>query len=130
MTTLAVGPTSVELPDELVWVDEFAWSAVEQTESRSLTGARIVQRGMKQGGRPITLRPPDDQAGWITRAVLDQLRAWVQMPGLQLTLTLRGEARVVEFRYNEAAVEAEALVPYDDVQAGDFYLATIRLLET
>lgn len=127
--TLAVGAVSVELHPDLFWADEFAWSAVEKNESRSLTGARIVQLAQKTGGRPITLQPPDEQGGWISRAVLDQCWAWAQVPGLELTLTLRGVARAVEFRSNEVPVEAEPIQHFSDVEATDFYLATLRFTE-
>ena len=46
---------SVELGDQLEWVDEFTWDAVAQEQERSLGGQLLVQEGLKIHGRPITL---------------------------------------------------------------------------
>ena len=48
---------SVELDDQFEWVDEFEWDAIAQEQERSLSGALLVQEGVKLYGRPITLRP-------------------------------------------------------------------------
>jgi hypothetical protein len=121
--------TTIALPADLQWTDEYAWQAVEQSVERSITGALIVQPAAKQGGRPITLAPLDERSGWITRATLEQLRAWAAVPGLALTLTLRGVARAVAFRHQDTAIEARPLVHFEDVQDTDNYLATVRFME-
>lgn len=122
--------TTVELPADLVWRDEFAWQPVEQSTERTVTGALIVQAAARIGGRPITLQPEDEAASWISRAELEQLHAWASVPGLELELSLRGLLRTVIFRHHDGgAIEASALIHYADVQATDNYLATVRLME-
>lgn len=67
--TLDATIAGVTLPDGLRWSDEFDWTPLAQSTEYSLTGALIVQRAMRQAGRPITLIGGKDFA-WITRAAL------------------------------------------------------------
>lgn len=52
---MAITLGGLALPRGLRWVDEFDWSAREQSISRSLSGAQLIQYATRQGGRPITL---------------------------------------------------------------------------
>ncbi|WP_219851859.1 hypothetical protein [Methylibium rhizosphaerae] len=128
--TLTHAGTPLVLHPDLYWSDEISWAPVEQSAQRTITGALIVSTALRVAGRPITLQPPDDQSAWMTRAVLDQLRAWAAVPGRQMTLNLRGQAYETVFRHHDgAAVEAEPVVFFSDVQANDLYRVTLRLLE-
>lgn len=129
MSTLSDGTTTLTLPDSLMWSDEFAWNAVEQTVSRGLTGSLIVQTGIRTNGRPITLAAPDDQAGWVPRSTVDQLRTWADTPGKTLTLIMRGVTRTVIFRLSDGAMQASPVVAYEDDQSTDPYRLTLRLME-
>ncbi|WP_263080055.1 hypothetical protein [Endozoicomonas sp. Mp262] len=75
----------IELPDDLLWVDEFDWNPVAQDIDRSLTGALMVQEQAKLYGRPITLTG-GDEAGWVTRATILELMALVETPNRVMTL--------------------------------------------
>lgn len=126
-TTLTDGTQTVTLPETWQWSDE-DWAPIEQSTTRSITGAAIVQIGQRAGGRPITLQPiADDDAG-MSHAVLTQLRAWAAVPGQQLVLTLRGTAYTVLLRHEDGAIESRPFRPYEDVQAADPYLATLRFI--
>lgn len=128
--TLAVGATSVDLSSDLYWSDENNWAPVEQTAQRTITGALIISAATRIAGRPITLEPADDASGWMSRAVIDQLRNWAAVAGQQMTLTLRGTDRTVIFRHHDGAgLEAHPVVHYSDVVSADWYLATLRLME-
>lgn len=129
--TLGVGATIINLPEDLYWADELTWCPVVQSESTSLTGALILQTGLKQGGRPITLEPPlASRSSWMLRSDLEQLRAWAAVPQLELVLQLRGATHAVVWRHQEPPViQAEPVQHYSDVAAGDFYTATLRFLE-
>lgn len=129
MTTLTVGGTTVSFTDDLIWADEFAWAPVEQSVDRTITGALIVQTAARTAGRPITLAAEDDFSGWITRAALDQFKAWAAVPGQQMTLVYRGASRTVIWRHQDTAIDAAPVVFYADVQAGDYYRATLRFME-
>jgi hypothetical protein len=126
--TLAVGATTVALPDDLYWFDE-NWSPVEQTSQRTITGASIVSSALRVAGKPITLQPEADDSAWLSAATLAQLRTWAATPGQQMTLTLRAVAHTVIWRHQDTAVEASPVLHYSDVDAGDFYRATLRFME-
>lgn len=129
-TQLTFGATTVVLSDDLFWADENNWNPVEQTAQRTITGALIVQSAQRVGGRPITLQPIDESSAWLSRDIIDQLRNLAAVAGRELTLTLRGTNYDVIFRHQDgAAVDAKPVVFYRDEVAGDFYLATLRLME-
>ena len=132
LITLTAGGTMLTLDPDLQWTDEFEWYAVEQAAERGLTGALIIDAGVRQGGRPITLAPPDDNAAWLPRATLTQLMAWEAAPDLELTLSLRGVTYTVGFRrWDGAPIEARPVVFVADPlpsDFGDFYLTTLRLV--
>ena len=79
--THAPSSTTVTLPDALSWADEYAWSPVEQAKTYTTTGALLIEEGVKQAGRPITLEGSEDST-WCTRALVDQLHAWAATPGI------------------------------------------------
>lgn len=126
--TLAVGPTTVNLPPDLFWPDE-NWSPVEQAVQRTITGGLVVSAALRSTGRPITLQPEDESSAWLTQAVLAQLRTWAATPGQAMTLTLRGVARSVIWRHQDGAIEALPVAHYNDVDAADYYRATLRFME-
>lgn len=130
--TLTAGGVTLQLDPDLRWTDEFDWFAIEQTAERGLTGALIIDAGARQGGRPITLAPPDDNAAWMPRAVLSQLQAWEADADLELSLSLRGATYTVGFRrWDGAPIEARPVLFVSDPLPGDFgdhYLATLRLV--
>lgn len=129
MITLTANGTQLELDRDLWWSDEFAWSATARNVERSVTGAMIVDVAAKIGGRPITLKPPTDNSAWMLTSVVRQLQAWEALPGLQLTLSLRGEVYAVIF--NDQGVTADPVrfvanpVPGG---IGDWHRVTLRLL--
>ncbi len=84
--TLDATIAGVTLPDGLRWSDEFDWTPLAQTVEYSLTGALIVERAVRQAGRPITLIGGKDFV-WITRAALLTLKELLDTDDtLQLTL--------------------------------------------
>ncbi|WP_420795629.1 hypothetical protein, partial [Endozoicomonas atrinae] len=60
---------SITLPDDLLWINEFDWNPVEQSQERTLTGALLIQEQSKQYGRSIELSGGQD-AGWVTRSTV------------------------------------------------------------
>lgn len=128
--SLSDGTTTVQLHPDLYWQDENNWFPVEQTVERTLTGALIVSVALRQSGRPITLAPEDENSAWMPRETIEQLRNWAAVPGKELQLTLRGTTSSVIFRHHDgAAIEATPILHYSDVEPGDWYIATIRLME-
>ena len=118
----------IQLPVDLLWSDEWAASSVAQTVRRTLDGGLVVFYGELRAGWPITLESQPD-AGWLTRAQVEAVALRAASPGGLYTLTLRGQAWQVMFRHHDApAFDARPLVPIANPQAGDFYLATLKLM--
>lgn len=118
---------TIQLPDDLSWVDEFDWTPTKQSESFSLTGALIVETATKQAGRTITLFG-SEEAGWITRGVLNQIYAKLsQSQAMVLTLN---DARVinVRFSHNQKPIDARSIVDYATPDDNDFYSITLRFI--
>lgn len=118
----------IALPTGLLWSDEFAVTRVAQTVRRTLDGSVVVFYGDLRGGLPITLESEPD-AGWLTRAQVESIALRASSPGGVYPLQLRGQSWSVMFRHQDApAFEAKPLVSLANPQAGDFYLATLKLM--
>lgn len=112
------------LPEDLIWIDEFDWTPIEQSQSYSITGALIIETGAKQAGRPITLSGGNDY-GVIGRADLKQLQAKLTKT-TPLVLTLN-DARTFNVIFNHAKnpIEAKPWIDYSTPDDADFY--TLKL---
>ena len=129
---------SVDLPKDLQWVEELTWNTVEQNVEYSLTGALLIQEGVKQKGRFITLAGKDDMA-WITREVGTTLLNMSNTPGLIMTLRFMhpGTSATLHtfntmFRHFEKpAVDIKHILQWDQFEAGAWYIVnSIKLMET
>ena len=118
---------NLTLPEDLIWVDEFDWTPIEQTQTYSITGALIIQSGTKQAGRPITLAGGNDY-GVISRATLKSLSAKLAINS-PMVLTLNDE-RVFSVLFNHAKnpIEAKPWIDYSTPDDADFYTLKINLL--
>lgn len=125
--TLVYGATTINLSDDFIWPDEYAWRAVEAKKTYSITGSLLVESALKLAGRPITLAP-DTSGPWVARSVLDALLVASYLPAQQFTLTLRGVAYTVRFDHEAGPVDARAVVDYSDVLAADFYIVTLKFI--
>ena len=97
LTTQAV----LTLSDELLWTDEFEWTPVKTNSSYSMTGALIVEQGVMQAGRPISLEQPDETMGKLKRAIALTLAQWAAIKGQTFELTLeRGGNRTYIVMFN------------------------------
>ena len=119
---------TIALPDDMQWQDELEWSAVAQAApQRTLSGALVIQQGVRQNGRPVTLA--GDWA-WHKKADLLRLREWGDVPELVMTLAHPdGRSFDVIFRLHEkqfAKAEAVAFCAPETDETP--YLATINLM--
>lgn len=128
--TLTYNGTTATLSDRLQWVDEFAWSPVEQATAYSTTGALLVDVAVKQSGQPITLEGTDTNA-WITRALCSTLQAWAALPGIELALVLRGTTHAVIFDHAQGGFAAQPIWRLADGEITPelFYRPTFRFLK-
>jgi hypothetical protein len=119
---------AIALPD-LIWVDEFDWTPVEQSVATTLTGAIIVESAARQAGRLITLEGAAEY-GWASRSLVKSLYAKAQTPALQMTLTI-DDARSFTVIFNHAGnpIEAKQIVGYRNPGDTDYYQLTLRLME-
>lgn len=130
MNSLTFGATTLVLPEDLRWVDEFDWPKVEQARSYTFSGALVLESRVRQAGRPITLAGESNSA-WIPRSDVQILQAQEALPSQVFTLVIRGEAaRTVMFnRVDGAPIRAEQILDYSDPVADDPYQITLRFIE-
>ncbi len=126
--TLSLGATSLALPDDVLWIDEFAWQPVEQELRYTILGALNVEAAAKQAGRPITLEGGSNY-GWINRAALPQLLAWLKLPGQVFALSYRSLAFDVIFDQSQLGFEAQPVRAVSDPIDADPYIVTFRFIE-
>lgn len=120
------GPLS--LPPDMQWADEFDWTPVATESDYTLTGALVIQSGLKLAGRPITLLGGDD-ACWLSRADVAVLHAWAGEADLVLTLDLHGDTHHVRFDHAQRPIEAREVFRLADPGTDHPYTITIRLIE-
>lgn len=118
---------SIQIPRGLVWSDEFSWHAVSKATDYSITGALLIDVGVKQAGRTITLEG-SETAGWLTRATLQALYTLAQAPDADHLLTLAdGRTFTVQFAPDQPIDAAPIARP--ELPPADFpYVATVRLI--
>jgi hypothetical protein len=130
--TLSDGTTDVPLPPGLWWADELTFSPVAQSVEYSITGAVIVQSGVKLSGWKIDLAPiAPDADTLLALSAWQQVQAWARVPEQQLTLTdAAGTAYEVVFRHDESpALSAAPLWPGEADQPADLVrITSIKLL--
>ena len=119
---------AITLPEDLIWVDEFDWSPRAQKQSYTLTGALVVELGVKQKGRAITL-VGGEQAAWIERSVLVALHAKLTGAGT-MTLTLNDTRTFsVVFAGDANPIQAAPIIDYSTPASADWYSLTLKLMQ-
>ncbi len=119
---------ALQIPRGMVWSDEFGWNPVEKSLEYSLTGAALIDAGVRQAGRPITLQGEAD-AGWIKRGGLVALQALnaADPVGEHALVLADGRSFNVQFAPG-LAVEGKPLAR-PELPAEDYpYIATVRLI--
>lgn len=125
---MSIQLAAVQLPAAMMWPDEFTAQSVAQSAKRTLDGSLVVVYGGLQAGRNITLESGPD-TGWLTKTQVDAIKLLADIPGGVYTLTLRSTNYQVMFRHDEApAFEATPIWPFATPQAGDYYIARLKLM--
>jgi hypothetical protein len=128
VATLTQGATVITLSDDFEFPEEFTWRSVEQTKSYSVTGALMVEAGVKQTGREITLQGGDTFA-WVTREQVEDLQTLAQNFDTDMTLVFRGVTYTVRFDHSRGAIDARPVADFQDPQPTDFFIVTLRFYE-
>ena len=120
--------TAIDLPPDLIWVDELTASKVAQRSKRSAFATLIVSAMQLSGGQQITLQGEGNSA-WIERATLKQIKSWASVPGRRLQLDRRGEVFTVIFDHGDAdttrAMGMDSVIDYSDKQDDDYYCSLV-----
>jgi hypothetical protein len=121
----------VIIPNSVVWIDEFSYSPIQQTKSYTLSGALVLESGVKQAGRPITLEGRVD-SGWVNRSIVDALYNKLA-DNAMMTLTL-ADNRAFNVRFDHEAKPVDArtvsnLAIPNPANTTEPYTLTIRLIE-
>ena len=127
---MALTLNGLALPDDLLWSDKYDWTPTEQTETRTLTGALIIETAQKQGGRPITLTGSED-SGWATKIQVDAVFAMLSIT-TPMVLTLQdGTTFNVTFRNKDQnPIQAKPILAYQVQEDDDPYSLVIKLITT
>lgn len=107
--TLTYNTTTIELPEDLQWVDEHDWVTVREDVQYTLTGSVVITTNKVQAGRPITLQGGDDYA-WINEDAISSIRALAEADAT-MTLTINDRSFRVRFRYGDGAISATRIFP-------------------
>jgi len=123
---------TINLPNDMLWVDEHKWLPAVANPTYSLTGALIVETAAKLLGRPITLQPPADMA-WLTRSDVATLRTWASQPKCRFRLEFEYPSDTrsffVIFRHQDGALEAEPVKGFPQHADEDYFMTTLRFTE-
>lgn len=117
----------ITLSDGLLWSDEFDYTPVKQNIKTMLDGSQLIQEGVAQAGRPITLQGTE-QRGWVKRSALEQLFAKLTIATPMALSLPDGRSFNVRWRHNDKPIDAKSLqeicVPAPDQP----YAVTLRLM--
>lgn len=117
----------IELSSGLIWVDEFDWTPIKQKITRTLDGSNLIQEGVMQAGRSITLKGERD-LGWVTRQQLEQLQTRLAKPeNMPLTLA-DGRGFTVRWRQSDKPIDAVPLLRIAVPRPTDVYVVSLKLL--
>lgn len=116
----------IGLAEDMIWVDEFDWTPVQQSQQYTLTGALILETGVKLAGQPITLVGGQD-AAWVTRETVKALYAKLTgTPPFTLTLNDASTFNVTFAAGNP--IEARPIIDYNNPDDSDVYSLTLRFI--
>ncbi len=120
---------TITVPDDLLWINEFEWNPVEQSQERSLTGALLVQEQIKMHGRPILLTGGQN-AGWVSRKTVSELQNLSSEPDKVMILTLSDmrQLSVIFDRSDGSPVSATQVIEEAYPADNSYYHLSLRLI--
>ena len=125
--TLSDGTTTIDLPNGMIWTDEFNHVNLKTKATPTLDGGQVIEQSIQTKGRPITLEAAEDR-GWITRATLQSLQS-MAATAEPLVFT-HADGTVINVAFAAEPLSARPLWPISNPAPGDYYIATLKLIET
>lgn len=126
--TLDDGTSLITLPEDTQWANEFDWQPVDQDRQYSLTGALVLQEGVRQKGREILLRGGED-AAWIPRTTVQALYSMAAQADKTLTLRFHAASFSVRFDRTKTALEAREVLRQANPGPTHLYSFALNLIE-
>jgi hypothetical protein len=118
----------IELNENMVWTERFAFQNIAQTLKRTLGGNPVVFSSKLQLGTPITLEATVDY-GWLEKSVVDQLLVLASTPGSVYPLVFGADTFNVGFRHHEPpAIQMNPFTPRVTHSDSDLFFGYIRLI--
>lgn len=126
MTDIVLG--GLTLNPDLLWTNRFKYSPVAQATDRLLAGTLVVHNQSLQKGQPITLEA-NEETGWFTKLMIDQLVTWGAEPGKIMTLNYHDqESHQVMFNHEDPpALDFDFIVNRVPFVSTDYFTGTISL---
>jgi hypothetical protein len=120
------------LPNDLLWSDEFEWSQVVAVNGYTLTGALVIEQGVRLAGRPFTLTAEQDMA-WVTRAVVQKLKDWAGYSGRKFKLIFEyptdNRQFLVTFSHDSTPVTSRPVKGFPGHDNSDYFSVSLKFLE-
>ena len=118
--------TSLNLGNNVVWVDQFQHNPVPQTIETGLDGAVVIEHvGQLAGGRPITLN-----CGWIKKELVDQLIIFKNDLAKQdLKLTFNTDTFLCTWKHSEGGVLVTPVSEQTIYGVKDYFSVSLFLIE-
>jgi hypothetical protein len=116
------------IPRGMVWFDEFGWSRVEKSLEFSLTGAALIDAGVRLAGRPITLQG-EVEAGWIKRGALAALQALADADATGAHALVLADGRTFNVQFAPGLPVEGKPIARPELPVENYpYVATVRLI--
>ena len=126
--TISDASSTIILPDDLVWRNEFDTSQIAQSQSRTLGGNLVVFESQKIAGRKIALES-DADSGWITRNDLDLLRSMFEQVDTDLTLVRNAVSFTVRVdRSSGSGIKVIPVIDCSNPSSTDKYALSVYLI--
>lgn len=116
---------ALTLPDQLIWVDRYAYLPVAAQVERTIGGGVAIFNQATSNGRTITLEARDG-VEWFTQAQVNSLISMGSVAGAVYVFIYDSESMNVQFDHSAPpAAEFIPLWPFDDNYTGTIKLITV-----
>lgn len=95
---------SIELPDDLQWLNRHQYLQIKQNTFRALSGKLLITESIIPGGIKIVLQGSRTRA-WTIKTVIDALNALASQVNQTWVLNYHGQQHNVVFDRSKAPVE-------------------------